>query len=228
MREAEPAPHDVKIWGGPRVQRVQLRLATKLTCEDYINQQAWREAAVESCPWHPRGMCGFRSHTHYVRKDPAGLVIRRWYCAQAHQTVSLLPDFAAARISGTLTGIEDVAVQFEQALKCGATAGEAAQLLRPDIESQGALRWVRRRLQWVHAALVLLVGCAPELLTQGELTIRAVQNVLHTQQVLVQVREIAAPHLPFATAPVGFAPSRRLGNHRMSSVQHNLGPDPPT
>jgi len=206
---------------------VQLRVATKLTCEAYISQQAWEGSSAPSCPWHPGRRCGFRRHTAYRRKEPADLVVPRWYCRKAHATVSLLPTFAASRVADTLDGIEDVVATFEQARQAGATVAEAAQSLRPSIELQGALRWLRRRLGWVHAALMLLAGCAPEVLAQCELLLRSVRGALGTQHVLLQVREIAAAHLHRAPAPLGLVPATTVRIPRLSSAQHKTGPDPP-
>lgn len=207
---------------------MQLRLETKLTCEAYINQQAWEKSRLEQCPRHPRGGCGFSSHGGYERKYPEGLQVRRWYCPQAHETFSLLPDFAAACLPGTLRGIEDAVADFETDRRAGLSVGEAAQRLRPDIESQGALRWVRRRLAWAQAALTLLMGCAPDLLAQCELKILAVRDLVGTQQVLVEVREIAAGVLRSAPFPVGLAPRLSAGRRASVALQHDTGPDPPS
>lgn len=154
--------------------------------------------------------------------------MRRWYCPVAHETFSLLPDFAAARLSDTLEGIESAVLQFDDERRSGATVYEAAQRLRPDIELQGALRWTRRRLRWVHAALTLLMGCTAERLVQVELKIRAIRRVLGCQHVLLEVRTLAAPQLRYAPTPVGLAPPnpvRKSAGHR---VQHKAGPDPPS
>lgn len=206
---------------------MQLRLATKLTCEAYISREAWEGTCLEQCPRHPRGNCGFASHGGYLRKHPAGLWVRRWYCPQAHQTFSLLPDFAAARLPGTLEAIEVAVATFETDRRAGMAAYEAAQRLRPDIEAQGALRWIRRRRAWAKAALILLVGCAPDLLTQCELTILAARQVLRSPQVLVDVRGLAAVCLAHAPTPVGLAPASAVSSPPLPPRQHDAGPDPP-
>jgi hypothetical protein len=154
-------------------------------------------------------------------------VVPRWYCRKAGHTVSLLPTFAAAGLPGTLDSIEQGVVAFERERQAGATVAQAAQWTRPDIEAQGALRWVRRRVQWVGAALALLVGCAPELVTRCELAVTALRDVLHTQHVLVRVREIAAVQLQHAPRPVGLAPAGSATRPRQAPHQHTPGPDPP-
>ncbi len=72
--------------------------------------------------------------------------IPRWYCPESHQTFSLLTGCFAARLSGTLIELEAL-----------------ANGLHLDIELPGVLRWIRRRLQGVYAALHLLKGLMPEL-----------------------------------------------------------------
>jgi len=87
-----------------------------------------------------------------VRKKPAGLRVRRWYCPTAHETFSLLPDCAATRVSSTLAEIEAVVVAVERARRdSGYSLELVARARRPDIEPAGATRWVRRRLRWVRA-----------------------------------------------------------------------------
>lgn len=206
---------------------MQLRLATKLTCEAYINAHAWDQASLSYCLWHPRGGCGFRAHGHYERKAPAGLWIRRWYCPTAHQTASLLPDFAAAHLPGTLAQVEEPVAAFEQHRRQGCSVGEAAQLVRPDIELQGALRWVRRRRQWAQLAWALLIGCVPEVMAQVQLCIMQVQLAVGTTPALAAVREIAHAQLRCAPAPVGLAPRHRVGSQDGRPLQHGAGPDPP-
>lgn len=124
---------------------------------------------------------------------------------------------------GTLDEIEDAVAVYEAARTAGATVAEAAEKLRPEIELQGALRWLRRRLQWVKAALTLVLGVAPTMLTQCEQKILPVRRVWITDHVLVTVREIAARNLGSAKAPLGFAPRNRTTR----AVQHSVGPDPP-
>jgi hypothetical protein len=155
------------------------------------------------------------------------LLIPRWYCQPSHATVSLLPDFAASRLPGTLGEIEEAASLFEDERKQGATVEQAAIEVRPDIESAGAIRWIRRRLRWVTNGLNLLVGIIPTVLVNCELSIGSVRTVLLTQSVLVRVREIAALQLPYASAPLGFGPLPGPGVRDSTGVQHGTGLDPP-
>jgi hypothetical protein len=150
-------------------------------------------------------------------------VVSRWYCRQAHQTVSLLPSFAAAHLPGTLDDIEQAVAKYETARDDGATVAQAAQELRPDIGLQGAVCWVRRRLLWVRTALMLVMGVAPEMLAQCELKISYIRRAWVTPHVLVQVREIAQGSLCHAAPPVGLAPRKTASK----AAQHGMGADPP-
>lgn len=141
--------------------------------------------------------------------------------------MSLLPEFAAAQLPGELAAIEQVVSAFERERQQGATVEQAAQQLRPDIEAQGALRWLRRRRRWVRTALALLVGISPGLLAEGELTLVAARNALAVPWVLVQVRDLAAAQLAYAPAPTGFAPLLRRATSHQPPLQQAMGPDPP-
>ena len=138
---------------------VQLRYASGLTSDDYISQEAWREATLECCPLHPQGGCSFRRHTPYERKDPPGARVARWYCREGHCTFSLLPDCLAARLPGTLVELEAVVALAEQAPSLEAAANDART---DDIGLIGAMRWVRRRRDAVHTNLTALKGLMPE------------------------------------------------------------------
>jgi hypothetical protein len=122
---------------------MQLRFATNLTCEQYISQEGWRNATLEMCPLHGERDCGFRVHSSYERKAPAGLRIGRYYCPKGQTTFSLLPDFAAARLSGTLDEVEQAVEIAESAT----TLTAAARALRPELnDERSAVRWLRRRV----------------------------------------------------------------------------------
>ena len=137
---------------------MQLRYECGLTGEEYVNQQAWCNASLTRCPLHPQGGCGFARHGTYQRLSPSGTLIARWYCPQGHRTFSLLPDCLAARLPGTLVEVEAVVKRVEQAGSLEA----ACSTLRLDIYLPGALRWVRRRVQAIHASLSALMGLMPE------------------------------------------------------------------
>lgn len=136
---------------------MQLRFPTGLAGEDYVKCQGWVDARLQRCPRHPGGGCGFRRHGTYVRKRPHGARVARWYCQQAHETFSLLPDCLAARLPGTLAEVERTVVVVEQAPSLEA----AADGLRPDIELPGAVRWTRRRKRAAHAGVNVLRGLMP-------------------------------------------------------------------
>jgi hypothetical protein len=148
---------------------VQLRFECSLTGEEYVSQHAWRNASLSGCPLHPKGGCGFARHGTYERRSPPGTLIARWYCRQGHRTFSLLPDCLAARLPGTLAELEALVGAVEQARSLEAACTD----LRLEIELPGVLRWVRRRVQSVHASLLLLKGILPELFEGCEPTLAA-------------------------------------------------------
>lgn len=202
---------------------MQLRFKTRLTSEEYVSQQAWRDATLERCPLHPQGGCSFARHGTYERVSPPGTHIPRWYCPEGHRTFSLLADCFAARLSGTLRDVEAVVDQVEQAPSLEA----AADHLRLDIELPGALRWTRRRLKSIHASLITLKGLMPEHFLKCEPTLASLRRDIEVVRVLPALREIAAVHLPFLPPPLGFRPPTGRGGDPFSGYQHQAGPDPP-
>jgi hypothetical protein len=203
---------------------VQLRYQTGLTSDEYVNRQAWRDATLSRCPRHPQGGCGFRRHGSYRRQHPAGTRIARWYCRQAAQTFSLLPDCLAARYSGTLAEIEAVVRVVEQAR----SLESAADRLRPQIELPGAVRWARRRVRAVQGTLTTLRGLLPELLAQCPATLSAFGERLGTEAVLPTLRTLAADFLDQLPPPLGLRPPLTRGGESASRRQHDRGPDPPS
>lgn len=148
--------------------------------------------------------------------------VARWYCRDAHETFSLLPDCLAARLVGSLDEVEQVVVKVEGS----ASVEAAASALRPDIELPGALRWVRRRLMGVRTALLALLTLMPARIgTKVEL--RAVRTELVTERALVALREIGAAHLSRLLRPLGFRPPRSERAQGEAFLQHKTGPDPP-
>ena len=202
---------------------VQLRYRTSLTSTEYVSQQAWQYASLVCCPLHPGGGCSFARHGTYERVEPAGTQIARWYCREGHCTFSLLPDCFAARLSGTLIELEAVVAAAEQA----ASREAAADGLRLDIELPGALRWIRRRLQAVYAALHLLKGLMPEHFASAWPTLKGFRPCLGVDVVLLALREVAAAHLPNLPPPLGFRPPPSRGGEPQEPFQHRVGPDPP-
>lgn len=146
----------------------------------------------------------------------------RWYCPDAHETFSLLPDCLAARLVGSLDEVEQVVVKVE-----GSTSVEAAaSALRPDIELPGAVRWVRRRLMGVRVALLALVTLMPARLG-SRVELSAVRAELSTERALVALREIGAAQLSRLVRPLGFRPPRIGRAQGEERLQHKTGPDPP-
>ena len=151
-----------------------------------------------------------------------GMRVARWYCADAHETFSLLPDCLAARLQGSLDEVEQVVVEVESS----ASVEAAASALRPDIELPGAVRWVRRRLRGVRVALLALVTLMPGRLgTKPELV--AVRAELSSERALVALREIGAAHVSRLERPLGFRPPRGERAPSEERLQHKTGPDPP-
>ena len=201
---------------------MQLRFKTELTSEEYVNRQAWRDASLPHCPLHPCGGCSLARHGTYERVNPSGTRVSRWYCPQGHCTFSLLPDCLAARFPGSLCAIEQVVVQVEQAESLEA----AADRLRPDIELPGAIRWTRRRVRGVHAALSALRGLHPERFA-GPPTVSLFQQSLKRACVLPALREIAGAQLPYLLPPLGFGPRLLQSGGPQKRYQQQTGPDPP-
>jgi len=203
---------------------VQLRFQTGLTIEAYVEQKAWESASLERCPHQPEGGCGFSRHTPYERVEPPGTLIARWYCPKSHTTFSLLPDCLAARWSSTLAEVEQVARQVEE------TTGsfeQVAQQVRPDIELQGAVRWVRRRVMAVALALVTLKGLVPEVLEGAQPTLESFRRVLGLPSVLARLRGLAGAQVLRVPFPVGLGHRHASGERGERARQHPTGADPP-
>lgn len=203
---------------------MQVRFATNLTSEQYVSQQAWRWPSIERCPVHGSTDCGIRAHGSYERKSPAGLRIPRLYCRQGRVTVSLLPDFAACRLSGTLDELE-TAVELAESAPTLATATRA---LRPELDDErSAARWLRRRVQAIRTALLALVTSLPELAgTFPRLAAVRERLKVDSPGVLVRLRAIGASLLPSLPAPLGLSPRRTPGFSGDTALQHEVGPDP--
>jgi len=123
---------------------------------------------------------------------------------------------------GSLCAIEQVVAQVEQAQSLEA----AADRLRPDVELPGAIRWTRRRVRGVYAALSALKGLHPERFA-GPPTVRLFQQSLKRACVLPALREIAGVQLPYLPPPLGFGPRPLPGGGPQKRHQHHTGPDPP-
>ena len=211
---------------GPGRRGVVVRYATTLTSEQYVTQQAWRIATLERCPLHPEGGCGLGGHGSYRRVRPAGMRVARLRCPRARVTISLLPDFLAARLPGTLAEVERVVEAAE-----GASCEEVVSQIRPGGEEgavtlPSALRWLRRRLMPVRGALLALVTLLPELFGCAP-RLAAVRERLGVSEVLVTLRARAADSLPALAAPLGFRARGRRVTRSSPEPPHEVGPDPP-
>ena len=202
---------------------MQLRFKTGLTSEEYVSREAWREATLERCPLHPDGDCGFARHGSYARVSPPGARVARWRCPQGHCTFSLLPDCLAARLPGALAEVEAVTLAVEHAPSLEA----AADRLRPDIELPGAIRWTRRRVQRVHAALHRVRGVEPERFAGWPQRVSTWRARLGVEPVLPALRAIAADYLHELPTPLGFSNRLPRGGESPFASQHAMGPDPP-
>jgi hypothetical protein len=102
----------------------------------------------------------------------------------------------------------------------------ACSTLREEVELPGVLRWVRRRVQGVHRALLALVTAMPDKLG-GAPEVTVMREVLGTEHVLMALRGIAAARLQTLPCPIGFQPLRACGTRREKRFQHETGTDPP-
>jgi hypothetical protein len=202
---------------------VQLRFATELSSEEYVSERGWQKAILEKCPVHGRGGCSFARHTPYARKTPPGALIARWYCSEAHQTFSLLPDCFCSRLPGPLVDVDAAVRTYEAA----STWEAAADQLQPDTGLQAVLRWLRRRVASVHAALHAVIGLHPDRFAGCSPTLAAFGAVLKVPCVLVALREIAAASLDRLPPPLGFGPRPARRWSRSTPLQQDSGPDPP-
>ncbi len=184
---------------------MQLEWSCPLSDEGYVTHRAWDGAILESCPFHPEGGCGLHKLGTYVRVEPPGTRIPRWWCPKRGASVSLLPAFLAARFSGTLATIERVVVAVETA---GSIAAAVDVVHPPDArDAVGltcALRSIRRRVSAVSAALLAIVTLLPDLFAGVQPTIGGFREVLACGDVLAALRPIVKRHLATLPAPLGF------------------------
>jgi hypothetical protein len=193
------------------VSVVQIVLFLRTTDEQYIAERGWEGAVLDVCPFHPAGGCGVCRHGSYPRVHPAGVRIARFFCAVAGQTISLLPAFLASRMPGTLDEIERVVDIAERAPSIVA----ASEVARPDddddaVTSISAMRWVRRRVRPIRAALLALITLLPEVLGGCTPTLGAIRLRLDVERVLVALRAIAIDHLHALAPPLGLRARERM------------------
>ncbi len=108
-----------------------------LSDERYLIEKAWERAIIGSCPFHPEGDCGVVKLGSYARVAPEGIRVARFWCPRARASISLLPSFLAARLSGTLAAVEDVVARVEQA---GSIAKAVDAVHPPDAADAVGLR----------------------------------------------------------------------------------------
>lgn len=185
---------------------MQIPWKSPVADDRYVADRAWERAELCACPMHPEGGCGVQRLGTYSRVSPAGARVARWWCPVARKSISLLPSFLAARLSGTLDEVEAVVAAVEQ--RGGVTAAlEAVHPAEAEgaIGLQGALRSMRRRVGAVHAALLAIITLMPERFAGTIATIGDLRLALSTDRVLVALRELAARLLPVLPTPLGFA-----------------------
>jgi len=202
---------------------MQLRFATDLSAEEYVRQEAWKEAKLDSCLIHPEGGCGFRKNGTYRRKYPEGTKIARWYCSMGHGTFSFLPDCLSARLPGALTEVEDVIREVEKS----SSQEDAAEKFRLDIFFPGALRWIRRRILPIRLALTMLIELIPSLFSACDPTLSSFRCALCVTYVLPELRYHAGPFLQLLPPPLGFGSHPGSKKRKNTHFQHKTGTDPP-
>jgi hypothetical protein len=144
--------------------------------------------------------------------------VTRYYCPTAHASFSLLPDCLASRFPSDLDDLERVVTQVTAARSIEA----AADTLRLDIDLPSAVRWLRRRLTLVRAALVIVAGVLPGLCAR-DASLVALGEAWGTDRVLVTLRGRLASHLAVLPPPLGVGPRIRRRPCRDRAVQHGLG-----
>lgn len=188
-----------------RVGAVQLLWKYPLADERYVTQRAWESAILGECPFHPEGGCGLERLGSYPRVEPPGVRVPRWWCPKERASISLLPSFLAARLSGTLADVERVVGAVEAA---GGVTAAVDAVHPPDAEDAiglvCALRSIRRRVRAVRAALLAIATLMPDRFLGVGPTLAAFRGALASDNVLVTLRELAARHLGALPVPLGF------------------------
>jgi hypothetical protein len=150
--------------------------------------------------------------------------VARFYCAEGHVTISLLPDFMAASFGGLLSEVEQAARVAEQAPSVAA----AAQQLRPELgDERSAARWLRRRLSALKSGLTALVTTVPELFgIAPTLSAVALRLAAAADRVLVTARLRAVSLLGRMATPFGFRHRSLVSTSNALAMQHAMGPAP--
>lgn len=184
---------------------MQLLWKYPLADERYVSESAWEHAILDRCPFHPEGGCRVEKLGSYPRVEPPGVHIPRWWCPKQRASISLLPSFLAARLSGTLATVEDIVAAVERA---GSVAAAVDVVHPPDADDPiglaCALRSMRRRVRAVRAALLAIATLMPERFAGVMPTLAAFRAALARERVLVTLRELCARHLAALPVPLGF------------------------
>ena len=207
---------------------MQLRLGSTLTFEQYVTAQAWKQATLDRCPLCAPRTCRLERLAPYLRKVPVAAFVARFYCPIQHVTFGLLPDFYASRAPGLLDDVERAAATAEA---CGSTE-HAANTVRPAdapdaVSLAAAVAWVRRRIAWMRALLVIVGSLLPERFPGVERSVRAFREHLGTSSVLVALRGLCARHLHALPRPLGLNPRTPVALPRDRGRRQSMGPDPP-
>lgn len=198
---------------------MQIPLRTQSSAESYVAKREWLAARLDRCPLHPSGGCSFARHGTYRRAAPLGMRIARWYCPQGHRTFSLLPDFLAARLPGLLASI-DAAVASVPHMRSMEAAADA--LRRDDVSLPAAVRWLRRRVRAVQAALHAVSSL--QLPMPGHLC--GMPGEASPYWTLPELRHALPPQiLSELPAPLGFLRLQRGVSMRRTLDQQDTGPD---
>lgn len=204
---------------------MQLRFGSKLTLEQYISQEAWLSASLSSCPLHGDG-CRPMRKGYYWRKYPVPLAVARFYCAEAHSTFSLLPDFLSSRYRGTLAEFEEVCALAESN-DCVAVANAVRPLeVAVNITAESARRWVSRRVVLFAVTLRVLMG-ALVVQREGVRSATELREGLACPHALVTLRGITTKNLAAMPPPLGFGPWPFKRWDQRTAAPHTMGAESP-
>jgi hypothetical protein len=178
---------------------------TPVADDRYVAERAWEGAILCECPLHPEGGCGLQKLGTYGRVEPPGTRIPRWWCPLSRRSISLLPAFLAARLSGTLHAVE-VAVATMDAT--GSVAAAVDIVHPPDAEGAvglvAAMRSLRRRMRAVRAALLAILTLMPDEFAGLLPTLSSFRQALGCEHVLVTLRLVVERHVSVLPVPLGF------------------------
>lgn len=150
--------------------------------------------------------------------------IARYYCPESHTTYSLLPDCLSSHFRGDLADVEAVVARVEQSKSIEA----AADFLRSvDISLPSAVRWIRRRLHPVRAALLAMFTLLPQIFAGCTPSVGEARRILCTTSALPVLRELSADRIAALPPPLGFGPRVKPRRRRRERRQQKVGADPP-